>query len=185
MTNQNSSRRSFLLKSTLATTGLALLTSSQVVANLTTNQSPYLGYNPYSEASVDLRKGVLPMGGVKIQGQLFEKDGKTVIPNAKIEVWHLSPNSKKYRHNGHFFTDEEGNYSFLSDFPMKDSGSPKIFFKATKDGVETFTQLVFLSNGANIMSDHWELNQQLGEKVLPKKIDNSFFKQFEFNFTLS
>ena len=35
------------------------------------------------------------------------------------------------------------------------------------------------------MSDHWELNQQLGEKVLPKKIENSFYEQFEFNFTLS
>ncbi len=185
MTNQNSSRRSFLLKSTLATTGLALLTSSQVVANLTTNQSPYQGYNPYSEASVDLRKGILPISGVKVEGQLFAKDGKTVIPNAKIEVWHLSPNSNKYRHNGYFFTNEEGKYSFLTDFPSIESGSPKIFFKASKDGVETFTQLVFVSNGANIMSDHWELNQQLGEKVLPKKIENSFYEQFEFNFTLS
>ena len=105
--------------------------------------------------------------------------------NAKIEVWHLSPNSKKYRHNGFFYTDEDGKYSFHTDFPSRESGSPKIFFKATKDGVETFTQLVFVSNGVNVMSDHWELNQKLGKKVLPKCISNASLKKFEFNFILS
>jgi len=185
MTNQNSSRRSFLLKSAVASTGLALLSSSQAFANLLTDQSPFKGYNQFSESSIDLRKGLLPTKGVQVKGRLYAKDGMTTVPDAKIEVWHLSPKTNKFTYKGHFFTNEEGHYSFYTDFPGKDEGKkPRIFFKASKNEVEIFTQLVLDPSGAYIMGDHWESNRQLGDKVFPVKSESSSLLKIQFNFTL-
>ncbi|MEH6764396.1 MAG: hypothetical protein V7655_07845 [Aequorivita antarctica] len=181
--NNTTSRRLFMRNSAFAITGLAVLTP--VLTNaFTTSESPYLGYNPYAETKSDLRTGIFNTNSVAVKGTIYEKDGITPVKNAIVEVWHLSPNSSKYRHRAKLQTNEEGKYEFITDFPNKEEGkSARIFFKVSNSEDSTFTELILNSSGAHITGVHWEKNQQLGNKLFPKKED--FLNQSTVQFNIS
>ncbi len=185
MTNQKNSRRSFLMKSVAASAGITLLSSTKMLANIVENETPFEGYNPFSKATNDLRNNINHADGIKITGKIFNKSGTKGVPEAKIEVWHLSPQSEKYRNHGHFFTDNEGFYSFITNFPSRERGKkPKIFFKISKGSSTVFTQLLIDSHRAYILNDHWEHNRELGGYVFPKYRKTLSNTQIEFNLSL-
>ena len=177
------SRRSFLQRSAIATTGLALLSSN--VVNAFTDNCPYDGYNPYADTKTDLRTVTLGKH-VKVKGSIYDKTGLTPIHNATLEVWHLSPNSTKFRHRGKIKTNARGEYSFITDFPNREQGkSCRIYFKVCNNNSTYFTELLLASStpSAHITSKHWEENQQLGEKVLP--VTEKFLNTTTINFNIS
>ena len=177
------SRRSFLQKSAIATTGIALLSSN--VVNAFSDNCPYDGYNPYTDAKTDLRTVSLGQH-IKVKGSIYGKTGLSPISNAKIEVWHLSPNSSKYRHRGKLKTNAAGEYSFITDFPNKEDGkSHRIYFKVSDSNKTYFTELILGSiiPAAYITSKHWEENQELGEKILP--VSEKFLNTTTINFNIS
>ena len=177
------SRRLFMQKSTIAITGLAFLSSN--VVNAFRDKCPYDGYNPYADTKTDLRTVILGKH-VRIKGSVHDKTGITPIPNATIEVWHLSPNSTKFRHRGKLKTNEAGEYSFITDFPNKERGKAcRIYFKVCNNNATYFTELLLASStpSAFITSKHWEENQQLGEKVLP--VTEKFLNTTTINFNIS
>ncbi|MBV1922743.1 MAG: hypothetical protein KUG68_01810 [Flavobacteriaceae bacterium] len=185
MTNQKNSRRSFLLKSAAATAGLAMFSTTKTLASIVENGTPFEGYNPYSEATNDLRSSIVHAKGIKVEGRIFNKSGSQGIAQAKIEVWHLSPQSKKYRNQGHFFTDNDGFYTFISDIPEREDGKmPRIYFKISNGTSNVFTQLLFDSNRAYILNDHWEYHRNLGGYVFPKLRKVRSVTQIEFNISL-
>ena len=176
------SRRYFMRNSAIALTGLAVLTPA--LTSALTSENPYAGYNPYAEETCDLRTGLFNSNTIAVKGTVYKKDGFTPLNNALVEVWHLSPNSTKYRHRGKFLTNDQGNYEFLTDYPNKEEGkNSRIYFKISDSGNTQYTELILASTGGHISSKHWENNKQLGEKLFPKQ--TQFLNKTTFQFNLS
>lgn len=177
---KSTSRRLFLQKTAMATTGLALVSSN--VFSAFASETPYDGYNPYSEEKTDLRTTIFGKH-VHVQGTLYDKTGSIPIEGATVEVWHMSPNSKKYRHRAKFKTDANGTYSFITDFPNHEIASTaRIYFKVNHGNGSFFTELAVGESGAYISSKHWEENQQLGKKLFPTT--ETFLNTTTINFNL-
>lgn len=162
---KTTSRRLFLQKSAIATTGVALLSSG--VAHAFSNNSPYEGYNPYSEEKTDLRTTLFEKH-LRVKGVLYDKSSMKPLANATIEVWHLSPNSTKYRHRAKLITNEKGVYNFITDYPNNELAKvPRVYFKVVHKGSTVFTDLVLNETGAHVSDNHWKANQHLGDKLFP------------------
>lgn len=178
------SRRLFLANTTVASTGIALLSSTSVLNALTKDQSPFKGYNPYAEEKTDLRTSGFAGEHVTVKGKVYDKTGTFSIANATIEVWHLSPNSSKYRHMAKLKTNSAGEYRFITDFPNREPGKiPRIYFKISNKERSYFTELSLNQFGAYISGKHWEQNNQLGKKLFPKK--ESFLNHSTIKFNIS
>ena len=177
------SRRGFLGNITLATTGMALLSSS-VVRALTHDNEASVGYNPYSSTNADMRQSLIG-SHVSVFGTVFNTDGTSVVPDAIIEVWHLSPNSDQYQHRAKLFSDEHGNYEFITDMPNKSNGNMShIYFKISSGENSYVSKLWMNDHSAYISSDHWERNQHLGKSLLPKKQSDLLYDKINFNFSI-
>lgn len=175
------SRRLFLQKSAIATTGVALLSSG--LANALTTECPFAGYNPYVEEKTDLRISLFGRE-IKVNGTLYDKSTGQPIQNATIEVWHLSQNSTKFRNRGQLKTNSSGDYNFISNFPNKPKDkAARVYFKVSHAGKTDFTELVLNNTGAHISAKHWETNQNLGKKLFPKT--NMFLGDTQIEFNLS
>lgn len=181
---ETTSRRLFMRNTSIAVTGLAILTPALTSA-FSTSENPYAGYNPYAESKRDLRTGIFNTNTIAVKGTIYQKDGVTPLKEALVEVWHLSPNSSKYRHRAKLRTDDEGRYEFLTDFPNKEEGkATRIYFKVSSLEDTTFTELLLSSSGAHITGEHWERNQKLGAKLFPKKTDFLNITTFQFNLSI-
>ncbi|MDA7559189.1 hypothetical protein N8768_08550 [Flavobacteriaceae bacterium] len=184
MTKQ-SSRRLFLRNTAIVAAGISLVSKTPLHA-LTHQKSPFLGYNPYIPESNDLRKLPFMEKSLRVQGNLYDTIGENTVNDATIEVWHLSPNSSKYRHHGKIITNNDGAYSFITDFPNRDYGKmARIYFKITHTSKTYFTELLINDFGAHITGKHWEENYQLGEKLLPLKKGTINSSSITFNITIS
>ncbi|QQX77469.1 MULTISPECIES: hypothetical protein [Aequorivita] len=177
------SRRLFMRNSAFAITGLAVLTPT--LTSALTSESPYSGYNPYAETKTDLRSGVFNSNSIVVKGTLYDKNGTTPLKNATLEVWHLSPNSLKYRHRAKLKTDNQGKYEFITDFPHKEEGkSARIYFKVSSSENISFTELALTEQGAHITGEHWTKNKNLGEKLFPLKETFLGETTIHFNFSV-
>ncbi len=105
--------------------------------------SPYPGYLPIAPVKNDLR--VSHSGShVQVQGLILGNRGRILNDLVKLEIWHLSPNSKKYNHRAVTFTDEMGNYQFITDLPNREIGhNYKIYLRITSGKRNFFTHLSF------------------------------------------
>lgn len=179
-------RRSFLLNSLKAGTGMALLSSTTVFSAFPLKETgPFAGYNPFAETKTDLR--IHPLGNyVEIKGRILDKAGKNPLADAMIEVWHLSPNSDKYRHRAKFHTDANGEYQFLTDTPGREYGKyHKIYFKISQKQRFCFTEISFNRWSAHISDKHWEANQGLDPELLFPTCETILNTQkIQFNITL-
>lgn len=178
-------RRSFLSKTLMASAGLALASSTSVARAFSGNTSPFRGYNPFAEEKTDLRKSLFGQH-VEVRGQIFDSSGANVLSNAKIEVWHLSPNSKKFEHRAVLYSDKNGSYRFTTDYPNREIGKiPRIYFRVSRSSKPYFTELSFNDYGAYISGKHWEKNQQLGDqKLFPTQLSFLNTSQIKFNISL-
>lgn len=178
---ESASRRLFLQKTAMASTGLALISSDVVFAF--TSEAPYDGYNPYSEEKTDLRTTIFDKH-VRVNGIVYDKTGTTPLDGATIEVWHMSPHSNKYRHRAKLKSNTEGKYNFITDFPNKaESLTARIYFKINYNGDSYFTELAIGEQSVNITSKHWEENQHLKDKLFPTS--EHFLNTTTINFNVS
>lgn len=178
------SRRLFLRNSAIATTGIALFSSTTFANAFTIDDSPFEGYNPYAEEKTDLRTSTLFGKHITVKGKIFDKTGTSPLFNATIEVWHLSPDSNKYKHQAKLTTNSSGEYSFITDFPRKEKGKMnRIYFKISNGNTTYFTELLINDFGAFITDKHWEENNQLGDKLFPKKEGSLNKATITFNIT--
>lgn len=176
------SRRLFLRKSAIATTGVAIFSSTTFANTFTSDDSPFEGYNPYAEETTDLRKSSIFGKHITVKGKIYDKTGTFTLPSTTIEVWHLSPNSNKYKHHAKLTTNNNGEYNFVTDFPNRGNGKmPRIYFKVSNSSTTYFTELLVNDFGAHITGKHWEENNKLGKKLLPIKEDYSNISKVTFN----
>ncbi|MCF4100076.1 hypothetical protein L1I30_00210 [Gillisia sp. M10.2A] len=174
------SRRLFIRNVSMASLGAVYLSSSSKLSAFTLNENSFAGYNPYAEYKTDLRVSELIGKHITVKGKIFCKNKLEPIEGAKIEVWHLSPNSFKYRHQAKLIANKQGEYSFITDFPNKESGkTPRIYFKISKGDTTYTTELLVNDFGSYITGEHWEKNQTLGDLLQPVK------KQSNIQFNIS
>lgn len=181
-----SSRRSFIAKTSLAVVGTTLLTSASSFATIIGETIPFKGYRPTLEFNNDLRT-LFSEKTLKISGTLFTSESNLEpCANATIEVWHLSPNSKEYNHKGKFMTDENGTYTFYTDFPNRKEGfKPRVFFKVTAERKTVFTELVIDTHQTLITHKHWEQHNKLGEYLFPIYKPSNTEGTIQFNFIIN
>ncbi len=183
---KTTSRRTFLGNSLMATAGLAYLSSATSLKAFSGDDSPFKGYNPFADAKTDLRE--YPFGEhLEVFGKIYDASGEKPLPNAKVEVWHLSPNSEKFRHRAKLTTNENGEYHFVTDKPNRELGKHyKVFFRVSQDGETYFTELSFNNTQAFISSKHWEKNNQLGEdRLFPTKTSFLNHSKIQFNIAIN
>ena len=83
------------------------------------------------------------------------------LPNTLLEVWHLSPNSTKFKHKAQLKTNENGEYQFITDFPNKEVGKmPRIYFKISTNNDSYFTEVSITDFGAYVSDIHWTRNNK-------------------------
>lgn len=180
--HKNTPRRAFLQKTLLATGGLSLLSTQSVSA--LTKSSPIEGYNPFTEEKTDLRTNVFGKHLV-VTGKVYDSSGKLPLKNTLVEVWHLTPGSKKYRHRGKMYTDAQGRYRFVTDLPEKDASLiAKVNFKVSHGDSEQFTSLLLGAKDAYIRCDHWEKNNRLGDKLFPSSSSFLNTRTIQFNISI-
>ena len=181
-----STRRSFLRKTAIAATGLTLLSSTQLIQAATRVRSPYKGYNPYAPLAKDMRRLSFTDKSVKVSGIICKDSNiQSICTNATVEVWHLSPGSKKYNHCSKLYTDEQGRYSFLTNAPNAEKGKmPRIYFKVSHEGAVQYSELLLNQSGGLITAEHWEKHHKLGEDVYPKSTVQSDQTNITFNLSL-
>jgi hypothetical protein len=176
----STSRRLFLAKSALLTTGLALIPSSTLTAN--SKECPFEGYNPYADFKSDIRKQFFGKE-LEVSGVLYNKDGSPV-PYAVLEIWHLSPESKKFRHRTKVRTNENGEYKLITDFPAREEAqSARVYFKISNNNKSRYSELVVSEFGGYITSTHWQENRELGDKLFPTS--DKFLNKTSINFNIS
>lgn len=182
---KNYPRRLFLGKSLLVATGLICVPTGAIAKELGSDSAPFKGYNPYTDYKTDLRTSLFGKE-VSVSGKIYDASGKTTIPNAFVEVWHLSPEKQVYKHRGKMFTDAEGSYQFITDWPNREQGKQRrIYFKVSNAEKTIFTELLLSDFGANITGEHWEANNHIGNELLFPKFEKSFFRtKINFNFSL-
>lgn len=168
-------RRNFLKNVALAGSGVAFLSSTSILQAFNGSDCPYEGYNPYSEEKTDLRTSVFLGNHITITGTVFSKLNLMAASQAKVEVWHLSPNSKNYRHQAKINVNQNGEYTFITDFPNRESGRyAKVFFKITEGTKVTFTELSLSDSNAYVNHKHYAEHIELGNDMFPttKTINN-------------
>jgi|TARA_R110002051_G_scaffold1246_1_gene6852 protocatechuate 3,4-dioxygenase beta subunit len=183
---ENYPRRLFLGKTLLAATGLICVPTGVIANEIGSKSAPLKGYAPYTGLKTDLRTSFLGKE-VLVAGKIYNADGKSTIPNALIEVWHLSPEKNIYEHHGKMYTDYDGRYQFITDWPNREQGKQyRIYFKVSKNRKSVFTELIFNQSGAHISDKHWEKNQQLAENLLFPSIETFLNRStINFNFTIN
>lgn len=184
MIQNNSSRRAFLRKTAIASASVALFSGSAISAVLE-DPSQGLGYNSFAPFKVDLRKSYTNIAAVKVQGVLFDKTTLMPISNAKIEVWHISPNSNKIKHRAYFYTDQQGGYTFVTDFPDHEPQlKPRIQFRLSYKGNYRFNELIFDTHQAYISHKQYKEYKALGPDFYPQLTRESGSFSIQFNQSL-
>ncbi|WP_372792597.1 hypothetical protein [Lutibacter sp.] len=179
------SRRLFLRKTAFATTGIAMLSSNSILNAFSLHESPFMGYNAYAEEKTDLRTSSFSGKHITVQGKIYDKTGLFSMPNTTVEVWHLSPGSSKYRHQGKMKTNETGEYHFITDFPNKEEGkASRVYFKVSTNETTYFTELLLNDFDAHFTGKHWEENNQLGENLFPIKEGSKNSSTITFNISI-
>ncbi|MBX2827115.1 MAG: hypothetical protein KTR22_03090 [Flavobacteriaceae bacterium] len=177
---KTSDRRTFLRTSAIAASGIALL-STQTVEALTNDSSPFEGYNPFAEEKTDLRTFIFGKS-IQVSGTVYDASGNFPEKDVQLEVWHLSPNSSKFRHRAKLKTDALGRYRFITDVPNNEKGKMgRIYFRVSKGDYAYFTELAVSETSAQLTAKHWEENNQLKEGVYLIRERNSNQLNVTFN----
>lgn len=185
MSGLNINRRRFLGKLPLAVLGGAILSSHFSFAFKNRVDSPFPGFDSNTRDSNDLRASGFLGNTIKVTGNIYGKDGLSLKPNARLEVWHLSPGSSQYNHRGAFSSNTDGAYVFKTEMPNRTKGKlPRIFFKVSHEGNVAFTELVLNAQKAFITHEHWENHKSLNDKLFPVYEENSEEIAIHFNITV-
>lgn len=88
-------------------------------------------YRPGSPLRNELALYNEPGDLVELSGTIRHNDCSTPYKNAKIELWHCNSkgeydnSSSEFRYRGTTFSDEKGQYSFLTNLPVPYHDTPK------------------------------------------------------------
>ncbi|MBT8258474.1 MAG: hypothetical protein KJO49_08385 [Bacteroidia bacterium] len=180
----NVTRRRFLGKISVAATGMAMFSATALHA-IGGSETTFEGYRSNAPEKTDLRDLLSTERSVKVHGKLYHRETGRPLSNHLIEVWHLSPDSKAYKHRAQFRTEDDGTYNFITDFPGQEKGKlARIYFRVSSEADSYNTSLILANEQAFIQSDHWERNQSLGSKLFPKRTEKLSLSKIQFNISI-
>lgn len=181
-----SSKHSFLESSSIMNSSSTIIRSNHIVDALKSDISPFRGYSHLVPVKSDLR--INPNSNyLEVSGKIYNRNRSIPLKGVVIEVWHLSPDSKHFKHRARLHTDDSGNYRFITDIPGREMGKNyKIYFKIIYGESTYFTELAFNNSSIYITGRLRQKNNLLQkEKLLPKN-NSSFFKsRVNFNISLN
>jgi hypothetical protein len=173
-----STRRFFIRNTIMATVGFSVLPSLHL------NATAQKELNSASLKS-DVGIGGLSEKKLVVKGKIYDKTGTFARSNASIEVWHLSPHTKRYEYCKNIIPNTLGEYQFTTDFPEKEFGKlPRVHFKVVTKERSYKTELIVSDFGAYISDRHWELNKQLGDSVFPDFSQSKNISKIVFNLSV-
>ncbi len=176
-------RRSFLRSAAIASTGALLIPG--VFANKSQAHTISENKGLFKTAhQVDLRTSGLTNKHITVKGMIYDRSGLVARSYATIEILLPSTSLFQSSKSRKITTNEKGEYMFILDFPERVPGkSPRVKFNVSYEQNAYSTELIVNDFGAYITGQHWELNQQLNDKLFPKK--ETFSNHSEVTFNLS
>jgi protocatechuate 3,4-dioxygenase beta subunit len=160
----NPSRRNFFKTSGIVAAGVLLFSVGATKYCMADTVAEY----ELTNGTPDLR--TFGNKHITIKGNVYDKTGTNTVHGAIVEIWHLSPGLKEYKHRAKVITNSKGEYKFITDLPDRDPGMmPRVYFSISHESSSYTTELLINDNGAHITGKHWEKNNQLGQKLFPKK----------------
>ena len=140
-------------------------------------------YRPDSPVRQNLVIKDLPGDIVELSGKVRHKDCSTPYKNAKVELWHCSHDeiydndSREFRYRGTTYTDENGNYRFITQMPVPyDTGGgnyrPAHFHMMfSAPGYQSLITQIYFEGDRYLDSDPSSSNPRAEQRIL--KIDKS------------
>lgn len=89
--------------------------------------------------------------GLTVKGRVLSYPDCKPIPNASIEYWHTNPDGiYDNDHRAKLFSDKDGQYQFITDFPGIYPGRPAhIHFKIRAKGFKALTTQLYFKKRIN------------------------------------
>ena len=124
-------------------------------------------YRPNSPVRDDLVIKGMPGDIVELSGTIRQKDCKTVLQQAKVELWHCSSDevydndSPDYRYRGTTYSDDLGRYKFRTQMPVPyDAGGGLIrpahfHLMISTAGYQTLVTQIYFQGDPYVEKDPW------------------------------
>lgn len=177
-------RRTFLKKSALGAVALSAhgfiqFDGSNYVGDCETTTDilgPY--YRPGSPVKNNLALKDEPGNPIELSGIIRHKDCKTPYQKAKIELWHCDAkgvydnSSAEFRYRGTTYSDDNGNYSFNTIFPVAyDAGGGHVrpahfHLMITAEGYQPLVTQLYFTGDTHIKKDRYASSQKAKARIL-------------------
>ena len=178
-------RRTFVKNSSLTAFSVAALGSihwngkSFVADSVTTTD--ILG--PFYRPGAPMRSDLIPKGSsgelMHVEGTIFQKDGKTPLSGALVEVWqcdeheHYDNTSDDYLFRGAAKTDAKGKYYFRTIVPVPYKASPTqwrpahIHFRISSANHQDLITQIYFKGDNYLDGDPGSASPQAKDRILP------------------
>jgi protocatechuate 3,4-dioxygenase beta subunit len=170
-----STRRFFLRNVLMASVGISVLPLRA--------SSKREFYSP--DLKTNFKLGGLHDKSITVTGKIYDKTGLQTRSDTAIEVWYLSPVTKKFEYAKNIRTNKAGEYMFTTDFPEKELGNlARIHFKVASKERSYETELLVSDFGAYVTDKHWALNSNMGENLFPRQQSTENITELIFNLSI-
>jgi protocatechuate 3,4-dioxygenase beta subunit len=154
-------------------------------------------YRPGSPVRQNLRISGVPGVPVELSGRILHSDCTTPYPNARVELWHCSPDgtydndSPDFRYRGTAYTDREGHYAFQTLLPVPYKTGRKQFRPAhfhlmiTAEGYQPLVTQLYFSGDPWIGQDESASSPAAQRRILDVQTRADGSRQVTYNVGMS
>ncbi|MDQ3192285.1 MAG: hypothetical protein M3Q58_11895 [Bacteroidota bacterium] len=177
-------RKKFIIDSTL--TALAITVFGSVVKGAngifkgdcdTTNDILGPFYRPGAPILSDLTYKGLEGSRIILKGKVFQSDCISPVINAMVEVWHCNTHgeydndTKDFKQRGRLYTNEKGEYSFLTIIPGKYLNGnlyrpSHIHYRVTGENNKELISQIYFKGDPHIAKDPWASQDKAKLRIL-------------------
>jgi protocatechuate 3,4-dioxygenase beta subunit len=114
---------------------------------------------------------------IMLKGKVFKADCVTPLNNALVEIWHCDSDgeydntSNEFRHRARLYTNENGEYSFLTILPGKYLNGrlyrlSHIHYRVTEAGSKELISQIYFKGDPDIDNDPWASQSKAKKRIL-------------------
>jgi protocatechuate 3,4-dioxygenase beta subunit len=141
-------------------------------------------YRPDAPTRNDLTDKKTVGTQIQIKGKVFEDDCITPIPNAMVEIWHCNTkgeydnSSQDFQLRAKWFTNENGEYSFLTVLPGKYLNGKlyrpaHVHYRVTADNSNELISQLYFQGDPHITDDPWASKKSAEHRILPIVLEDT------------
>lgn len=135
----------------------------------------------FYRANAPIRSNLITPGlkgtQINLKGKVYASDCITPLKNAMVEIWHSNKNgdydneSADFHQRGRLFTNEKGEYSFLTIFPGKYLNGKlyrpaHIHFRVSEENSKELISQIYFMGDPHIKDDPWASNPSAQNRIL-------------------